>query len=119
GVITRTRLNRTVQNNWAAVRVDLDALANALGVSWQWNRQSFPPDNSDPSSRLSDGELDTIVGRLTGTFLLDPSRSDNARDKAQRATRNLPGSERQNVYDRIITRLESPQMLAIERRGST
>jgi YMGG-like Gly-zipper len=119
GFMTRNRLNRTVQNNWAAVRVDLDALANALGVSWQWNRQSFPPANSDSSSRLPDGELDPLVGRLTGTFLLDPSRSDSARDKAERATRNVPENERQNVYDRIITRLESPQMLAIERRGST
>lgn len=56
---------------------------------------------------------------LSGTFRLDSSRSDNPRDVAERATRNLSESERQNVFDAIMSRLESPQMLAIERRGTT
>lgn len=120
GFMTRNRLNRTVQNDWASVRVELNALANAYGLSWQWNRQTFPPVNSNPSLRVSNGELGTsVTNRLTGTFLLDSSRSDNPRDKAERATRNLPESERQNVYDRILKRIDSPQMLAIERRGLT
>ena len=118
--MTRNRLNHMVQNDWNSVRTDLNALANAYGLSWRWNRETFPPVTSNPSSRLPDGELESpAANRLTGTFLLDSSRSDNPRDQAQRAIRNLPESERQNIYDRIITRLESPQMLAIERRGST
>ena len=38
---------------------------------------------------------------------------------ANNATRNLPASRRQRVYDSLIRRLESPETLAIERRGST
>src|SRR4030095_6420319 len=56
---------------------------------------------------------------LTGTFRLNSSRSDNPRDKAQRATRNLRTDERQEVADQILERLESPEMLTIERRGTT
>jgi hypothetical protein len=119
GFMTRNRLSLTVQNDWASVRADLNALANSYGLGWQWNRQTFPPVNSNASSRPPEGELDQLIGRLTGTFLLDSSRSDNPRDKAERAIRNLPESERQNVYDRVLIRLDSPQMLAIERRGST
>jgi hypothetical protein len=57
--------------------------------------------------------------RLTGTFRLDSSRSDNPRNVADRATRKLSNNERQGVSDRMLARLESPEMLAIERRGST
>ena len=242
GFMTRNRLNTQVQNDWASVRTDLNALANAYGVTWQWNRPTLPPVNSSRSSRLSDselnqliqrietggnrfqasltdafnhsrydqttsegnmndavrdfksataqlrnrfdarqsvtddvqhlvehaapidrfmhtsqltpgaqndwstlrGDLNTLAGaynlsanwqngpdqrgpqaaynsdsRLTGTFRLDSSRSDNPRDVADRATRNLSNNERQGVSDRMLARLESPEMLAIERRGST
>lgn len=57
--------------------------------------------------------------RLTGTFQLDSSRSDNPRDVANRATRNLRINERQGVSARMLARLESPEMLAIESRGSS
>src|SRR6185369_11586801 len=48
----------------------------------------------------------------------DPSRSDNPRDVADRVTRSLSNTERQSVHDRMLARLESPDMLAMERRGS-
>ena len=238
GFMARNDLNMQVQNHWSAVRNDLNALANAYGVSWQWNRQTFPPVNSN-RSRLSDNELGQLIqridtggdtfrssltdafgesgydqtrregnmndavrgfksateqlrnqfdakqpvngyvesvlaratpidtymrnnrltrqaqddwstlradldrlagaynlsanlgnspspqtgysvaNRLTGTFRLDSSRSDNPRDKADQATGNLRDNERQDVFEQIMTRLESPQMLAIERRGTT
>jgi len=50
---------------------------------------------------------------------LDPTRSDNPRDVADRATRNLSNNQRQVSSNRLLTRLESPEALAIERRGST
>jgi hypothetical protein len=105
GFMSRNRLNTQVQNDWASVRTDLNALANAYGVSWQWNRQTRQGYNSN--------------SRLTGTFRLDSSRSDSPRDVADRVTRNLSNTERQGVSDRVLARLESPEMLAIERRGST
>jgi hypothetical protein len=240
--MTRNRLNARAQNDWATVRRNLDTLANAYGVSWQWNRQTLPPVSSNPLSRLSDNELNQLIrhietgrstfassltsafdrnrysqtgsernmlvavgdlknatdqlrnqfdarqplvdyvarvlaratpvdtymshnrlttqaqsdwgalradlntlagalnvaatwqngadwrrpeagynsdSRLTGTFRLDPSRSDNPRDVADRVTRSLSNNERQSVHDRMFARLESPEMLAIQRSGST
>jgi hypothetical protein len=242
GFMTRNRLNLQVQNDWTSVRTDLNALANAYGVSWQWNQQTLPPVYPTRSLLLSDselnqlirriaagsdsfrssltaafdrnsynqppsernmlvavgyfrdstdqlrsqfdanqplagyvapvlaratpldtymsnnqltpqaqsdwstlrGDLDTLAGaynlstnwhtaadqrnprasynsnsRLTGTYRLDPTRSDNPRDVADRVTRSLANNERQSVHDRMFARLESPEMLAIERRGST
>ena len=241
GFMSRNRLNVRVQNDWAKVRTDLNALANAYGVSWQWNREVVSQSNPSQSYKLRDSELNQLIrrietggerfhasladafsrsrsgqtssevnmnddvrdfktataqlrnqftarqqvagdvervlvlarpintfmhsnqltnraqsdwltlhndlntlagafnvsanwqnadqlplprgyntnGRLTGTYRLDPSRSDNPRDVTDRATRNLPSNQRQGVYDRMIARLESPQMLAIERSNST
>src|SRR5260370_15661462 len=46
GFMTRNRLSPQVQNDWTSVRTDLNALANAYGVSWQSNQQTLPPPNS-------------------------------------------------------------------------
>jgi len=242
GFMSRNRLSSQVQNDWTAVRTDLNVLANAYGVSWQWNQQTLPPVMSNRSSRLSDSELNQLIrrletggdrfrsslmeafdrnrynqtrsegnmtvavgdlknatdqlrnqfdarqplheyvervlaratpidtylrdnrlttraqndwttlrgdlntlagaynlstnwqavpdqrgpqagynsdGRLTGTFRLDATRSDNPSEVADRVTRSLSRNERQSVHDRMFARLESPEMLAIQRSGST
>src|SRR6185436_8910434 len=100
-------LTDRARDDWSALRTNLNLLANAYNISPSWI--------STPSSQT--GYKDT--NRLTGTFRLDSARSDNPRDKAQRATQNLRTFERQEVADQILARLESPEMLMIERRGTT
>jgi hypothetical protein len=100
-------LSDRARNDWSTLRADLSILAGAYDVEPSWG-------NSPISSS---GNKST--NRLTGTFKLDSSRSDNPRDKAQRATQNLRTDERQAVADKILARLESPEMLMIERRGTT
>lgn len=102
------QLTNRAQTDWSNLKNELNTLASAFNVSANWqdgNQPTLPQYNSN--------------SRLTGTYRLDASRSDNPRDVTERATRNLPNNQRQAVYDRIIARLESPQMLAIERNNST
>lgn len=100
-------LTDRVKSDWSTLRGDLSVLAGAYDVAPSWG--------NNPS--LQTGYKST--NRLTGTFRLDSSRSDNPRDKARRATQNLRTDERQEVADQILARLESPEMLMIERRGTT
>ena len=100
-------LTDPVKSAWLTLRGDLSVLANAYDIAPSWGN----------SSSLQTGAKST--NRLTGTFRLDSSRSDNPRDKARRATQNLRTDERQEVTDQILARLESPEMLMIERRGTT
>jgi hypothetical protein len=100
-------LTERATSDWSTLRSNLNLLADAYNVSPSWINTS--------SSQI--GYKGT--NRLTGTFRLDSSRSDNPRDKAQRATQNLRPFERQEVADQILARLESPEMLSIERRGTT
>ena len=62
--MTRNRLNLQVQNDWAAVRTDLNALANAYGVSWQWKQQTLSTANSSRTSRLTDSALNQLIVRI-------------------------------------------------------
>jgi hypothetical protein len=64
GFMSRNRLSLQAQNDWTAVRTDLNALANAYSVSWQWNQQTLPPVVLSRSSRLSDSELNQLIRRI-------------------------------------------------------
>lgn len=100
-------LTDRVKSDWSTLRGDLSGLASAYDVAPSWG-----------NSTISTSEYKS-TNRLTGTFRLNSARSDNPRDKAQRATQNLRTDERQAVADQILARLESPEMLMIERRGTT
>lgn len=55
--------------------------------------------------------------RLTGIYRLDVRSSDDPRIAASRSVSNLPPDEQQRIVDSLAGRLESPEQLAIERRG--
>lgn len=59
----------------------------------------------------------SVNNRLTGTWRLNPSQSDNPRDVINRATRNMDTANQQRVEENLARRLEAPDTLAIERRG--
>ena len=104
------RLTTQAQNDWSTLHGDLDKLGAAFNVSTNWQ------DDTDRRRSQAGYNSDS---RLTGTFRLDSSRSDKASDVAERVTRSLSDDQRQSVRDRMLARLESPEMLAIERHGST
>src|ERR1043165_9735534 len=65
GFMTRNRLNVQVQNHWTSVRTDLNALASAYGISWQWNQPTPQPMTSGRSSALSESDLNQLIRRIT------------------------------------------------------
>ena len=115
----RNRVGVQAERDWANLRLDLNQLARIYGVSWRRNDTTYPsnnyPSNNYPSNNYPQGN--TASGRLTGTYRLDTTRSDDAREVADRATRNLPYNDRQRVLDSLTARLESPTALAIDLRG--
>ena len=115
GFMQRNRLSTRAQTDWTALRQDLNELARVYNVSWNWNNTTtYPPAGGGGQGGGYGGNR---ANRLTGTFRLDPSRSDDARNVAERAVRNLPYNDRQRALDRLTARLESPDQIAIERRG--
>jgi hypothetical protein len=101
------QLSYQTENNWNVLRQDLERLASAYNIAWNW---STTPGGGygTPGTRAD----------LTGTFRLNASQGDDARRAVDAATRNLSLAERQRVYDSLLRRLDPPQMLAIDQRGN-
>ena len=105
--VTNRQLSYQTENNWTALRTDLDQLASAYNIAW--NESQIPSGGGTTWGRRN----------LTGTFRLNSSRGDDVRRAVDDATRNLSLAERQRVYDSLLRRLDPPQMIAIDRRGSS
>ncbi|MEJ7615419.1 MAG: hypothetical protein WKF30_00260 [Pyrinomonadaceae bacterium] len=85
----RNRLTVRTQNDWTALRVDLDRLANAYNVSWGWNRPGYPSGGGQQQPyRLSDAQVEAIISRVetradayrkSADQALDESRLDGTR----------------------------------------
>ena len=105
--IADRQLSYQTENNWSTLRPDLDRLASAFNIAWNW-------------SNIPGGGGGYGTSRdLTGTFRLNQSRGDDVRRAVDDATRNLSLAERQRVADSLMRRLDPPQMLAIDRRGNS
>src|SRR5581483_5612578 len=102
----RRQSDARTQRDWNNLRLELDQLARYYQVSWR-------ADQGADSQRNGQGSY--AANRLTGTYRLDQSRSDNPRDVVARVSRGLSDGEQQ----RVMRRLESPDSLAIDRRGRT
>jgi hypothetical protein len=122
--MTRNRLNAQAQNDWALVRTDLNGLANAYFVSWNWNRQAPPlPVNSNHSSKLSNSDLDQLIRRIeTGgnrfrlslTDAFDVSRYDRTSNEANmnESVRNF-----KRATDQLRNRFDARQSVTVDVRG--
>ncbi len=102
------RVNRPAQNEWNLLRTDLNTLANYYRVSWNWN--TIPTDTNYPRG---------FDARLTGTYRLNKSQSDNVNDAIARAISNVDNNsnQRDRIQRNLERRLTSPDMLAIEKDG--
>jgi hypothetical protein len=105
----RHPLTTRAQSDWLIVRRDLDAVARAHNVAWDWNNPRYTA--ASPNT----GGFDD---RLSGTYQLDSSRGDDPRRAAQQATRTVPPGQRDRAYQRLLNRLEAPEVITIDRNGN-
>jgi len=104
--VRRNSVNARTQNLWNTVRTDLNQLAAAFNLTWQ--TAAYNP--TYPAIQYG-------VQTLTGTYRVDPSRSDNVRTAAERAARTLPAGQRTRVLDMVSRRLDPPEEMAFDVRG--
>src|ERR1051325_7921816 len=108
-MIPRDTTDAVTLRTWANLRVNLNQLASVYGLRWTSVSQTYPypSDSSTPYGS----------SRLTGTYRLDPSRSDDPAQAADRAAATIAYGQRTRVRDQIAGRLEAPEQIAIELRG--
>src|SRR5882724_5959708 len=114
----RHRLASNAEQDWSALRSDLDGLARYYNVAWSWDAGTGERGDAGQGRRWDAGTGRAPgSSRLSGTYRLDPTRSDRVGRAAKIATRGLSPEEQQRVRDMLSRRLEAPEMLAIERNG--
>lgn len=102
--LTRAQAPRGGQAAWTNIRRDIDRLAEAYSVDWDWQDPEYP---GIPGTG--------VYQRLTGTYELDTARSEDPQRVMDAALRSVQGSQRARARRQLIDRLESPTMLAIDR----
>jgi Skp family chaperone for outer membrane proteins len=59
-----TPLDARVQGDWATLRTDLELLASAYNISWQWGAEWRTPPFVDPPNRVSDKQVEELIHRI-------------------------------------------------------
>jgi uncharacterized protein YoxC len=108
-IIQRDATDAVTLRVWTNLRQDLNQLASVYGLTWPNVAQTYPYPTSTPAPYG--------VSRLTGTYSLDSSRSDDPGQAADRATQTLRYANRTQIRNQVAARLESPDQIAIELRG--
>jgi len=99
------QLSAQAEQGWVAVRRDLDKLAGAYHVAWNWRDPRYTPAGPGTSVRH----------RLTGTYQLEANQGDDPRRAAEVAARSAPSDQRSRTYQSLLARLEAPELIAIDR----
>jgi hypothetical protein len=114
--MTRNRLSPRAEMEWSGLRTDLDTLARYYSVSWDWNRAP----NTYPNDRVGGGRIGRGVGfdsRLSGTYRLNTTLSDNVNVVLDRWDDVYTTTQRDRMRRNLERRLASPEMIAIEKNG--
>lgn len=110
------RVNTNTQNQWNLIRSDLSMLAGYYSVNWDWNNTpTFPGNNTGNNNNFPRG----FDARLTGTYRLNTSLSDNVTSVVERtiSTMGTNDNRRDRTRRNLERRLTAPETLVIEKRG--
>src|SRR5688572_2853429 len=114
--LTRNRLTTRAQTEWSAIRSDLNVLARIYGVTWDWNRV---PQNAGVPMGGGRGTGRGFDARLTGTYRLNRTLSDDINLVLDRSDDLYTTTQRDRFRRNLERRLTSPEMIAIEKNGRT
>ena len=107
--VLNNRLSSAAENSWTQIRNDLNTLAGYYRVSSNWNNTTGFPG----------GQYGDFDSRLTGTYRLNTSQSDNISTIVDRAmtSANYSSNQRDRMRQSLERRLGSPETLTYEKRG--
>ena len=111
--IARNRTTSEASGQWRDLRNDLNTLSTYYRQSWNWNQDL-------PTGPLAGGtDLRGFASRITGTYRLNTSASDDVSPIVNRALNSVNIGDRENTRLSLERRLRPPEMLAIEMNNRT
>jgi hypothetical protein len=108
------RRQTAAQRAWRSLRGDLNILASYYSVAFNLdNRRGMPAYSAIAMPPVADPD-----SLFTGTYRLNAYQSENARTVAENATRSANRNNRERIISNLVTRLSSPERLAVHRNGT-
>ncbi len=108
-LLARLQTDRRIDDDWTAVKEQIDRLSANYGIVTNWNAETVPEPVRDypvyPAGK-------TLSVGLSGTYEIDRARSEKVDDIV--ADTRLGDDQRQDLRDK----LEAPEQIAIDIRGS-
>lgn len=128
--LKRNRLGGSADSQWASLRSDLQTLAGYYNVNFNWNRGSGYGSGTGSWSgsgsgswnnggSWNDGRGGNFDSRITGTYRLNSAQSDDISAVLDRELRTINSNNRDRMRRNLERRFNSPNELAIEKRGQT
>ena len=114
--MARNRLTNRAQNDWTAIRNDLNTLSRIYSVSWNWNRV---PDYERMPGPGNTGGRRGFDDRITGTYRLNRTLSDDINVVLDRSDDGYTVAQRDRMRQNLQRRLTSPERMVIEKQGRT
>jgi hypothetical protein len=95
-------LDARVQGDWATLRADLELLANAYSISWQWGgpalgREGLTPPMVELPYRVSDKQVEELIHRIEAQSDVFRKSLDTALDRSR-----LDGTRREDDINAFV-----------------
>ncbi len=90
-------LDARVQGDWATLRADLEQLANACNISWQWGGEFRTPPFVDLPYRVSEKQVEELIHRIESQSDLFRKSLDTALDRSR-----LDGTRREDDINSFV-----------------
>ncbi len=111
--MARSRTTSEASGQWRDLKNDLNTLSTYYRQSWNWNQDL-------PTGPFAGGtDLRGFASRITGTYRLNTSASEDTAPAINRALGSVNNADRENTRLSLERRLRSPEMLAIEMNNRT
>ena len=90
-------LDARVQGDWATLRADLELLANAYNISWQWGGEFRTPPFVELPYRVSDKQVEELIHRIESQSDVFRKSLDSALDQSR-----LDGTQREDDINAFV-----------------
>jgi len=90
-------LDARVQGDWATLRADLELLANAYNIPWQWGGEFRTPPFVDLPYRVSDQQVEELIHRIESQSDVFRKSLDTALDQSR-----LDGTRREDDINSFV-----------------
>jgi predicted glycoside hydrolase/deacetylase ChbG (UPF0249 family) len=95
--MTQHPLDARVQGDWATLRADLELLANAYNISWQWGRDWSATPLVELPYRVSDKQVEELIHRIEAQSDIYRKSLDTALDHSR-----LDGTRREDDINAFV-----------------